>query len=225
MTDKEKLAELFKKFPGIGPRQAKRMVYFLLSSSKDLAKDLSSLIGNIQNNISICKMCFRYFEKNNDKNSNGLCSICRNPHRNEETLMIVSRDVDSDAIEKSGVYKGMYFVLGGTIPFLSKKPEENLRIKELFQILPIRIEQGLKEIIFALSVTPEGENTTDILTSRIKEWIQKNGNNNKKENPDNNSFLEDISISKLGRGFSTGTEVEYSDKETLKNAISSRSLS
>ncbi len=214
MNDKDKLAELFRKFPGIGPRQAKRMVYHLLTEEKDVVKDISKLIASIQENIQICELCFRYFEKNKN-NSNKVCSTCLDPHRDQSTMMIVSRDVDFETIEKSGVYKGVYFVLGGTIPFLSKNPTGNIRLKELVKVtLPNRLVGGLKEIILALNANPEGENTANIVESKIKEIGQANSNSSGQ-----------VKITKLGRGFSTGTEVEYSDKETLKNAISSRFLS
>lgn len=202
MNDKEKLAEILKRFPGIGPRQAKRMVYFLLSADRTLITDMAKLISTIQENISICSLCFRYFEKKDS----ALCNICRDHSRDQTTLMIVSKDVDQETIERSGVYKGNYFVLGGTIPFLGKDHENHIRTKELANILPKRVVQGLKEIIFALNADPEGENTTSFLEKMIRE---------------NTKFK--LKLSKLGRGFSTGTEVEYSDKETLKNAISYRS--
>jgi recombination protein RecR len=207
MNNQDKIIEIFKKMPGIGPRQAKRMVYYLLSAPKDTLKKLAELVGTIQDDILTCQMCFRYFSKSQIKNGDdSICSICRNPNRKKDTMMIVARDADYESIEKSGVFDGVYFVLGGTIPFSSKNAEETVRIKELLNILNIRLKEGLSEIIFALNATPEGEHTTNIVELRLKEKIQK-----------------PIRFSKLGRGFSTGTEVEYSDKETLKNAISSRS--
>lgn len=220
MNDKDKLAELFREFPGIGPRQAKRMVYFLLSADKTMINDLSKLISVIQSNILICSRCYRYFDKKNSgspSKEGTICSICNDPKRDQKTLMIVARDVDLEAVERSGVYKGNYFVLGGVIPFLSKNPDEAVRIKELRAILPFRLAQGLKEIIFALNANPEGENTTSLVEQSIRKFLNEQSNE-QKENTD-----VSVGISKLGRGFSTGTEVEYSDKETLKNAISSRS--
>lgn len=216
MNNQERIIEIFKKMPGIGPRQAKRMVYHLLSTSKSTLATLGDLIEKIQDDILICSLCFRYFNKsqigNNDE-IKPICSICKNPHRKKETMMIVARDADYESIEKSGVFEGVYFVLGGTIPFISKDAEESIRLKELLTILSHRLKEGLSEIIFALNATPEGEHTTHILESKLKEYIQKH----------KSSDGESIRFSKLGRGFSTGTEVEYSDKETLKNAISSRS--
>ena len=214
MTDKEKLAEIFKKLPGIGPRQAKRMVFYLLTAPKDVVEDLISLVSNLQKSVSICEKCFRYFDKRNSNEK--ICSICVNSNRDREKLMVVSLDADFEVIEKSGVYKGIYFVLGGSIPFLAKDPDKEVRMKELLKILPSRIEEGLKEIIFALDATPEGEHTNQIVEKELKQFL----NEFEKTNPENV-----IVISKLGRGLSTGTELEYSDKETIKNAISSRFLS
>lgn len=121
--------------------------------------------------------------------------------------MIVSHDVDLEHIEKSGVYKGTYFVLGGTVPILAPNPEERIRSRELLSLIKNRTEKNiLKEIILAMNVTPEGENTEQHLTQLLTPIATQHS----------------IKISHLGRGISTGTEIEYSDKETLKNALQNR---
>lgn len=112
--------------------------------------------------------------------------------------MIVSRDIDLETIEKTGVYHGYYFVLGGTVPILDKNPEQRIRITELLK----RIDQNnVSEIIFSMSLTPEGENTEQYVRSMVK---------------------KDIKMSTLGRGLSTGSELEYVDGDTLKNALKNR---
>lgn len=125
----EKLTEIFKHFPGIGPRQAKRFVYFLLTRNKSYVKDLTTLIQELPNEISICQECFRYFAKG--KQANPLCNICLSKNRDEDSLMIVARDIDLENIEKSHSFNGKYFVLGGTVPILDKNPETKVRLKEL----------------------------------------------------------------------------------------------
>lgn len=200
----QKLTELFKMFPGIGPRQAKRFVYFLLTSTEGYAGDLSKLIVELKADIVCCDTCFRFFPK--DKSSKSTCTICRDEHRDTTQLMIVSRDVDFENIEKTKSFTGYYFILGGSVPILETHPEEKIRQKELIEIVTKRSTKGLKEIILALDYNPEGENTREYVTRILGALSIKLG----------------FSISSLGRGLSTGSELEYSDPDTLKNALQNR---
>lgn len=183
------LVELFREFPGIGPRQARRFAYFLMSKPKGYSDKLINAIQTVRNSIHTCPSCFRLLTAKE-------CSICTS--NREKTLMVVSRDIDFEAIEKTGAYNGYYFILGGTVPILDKNPEQRIRINELLK----RIEQdSISEIIFSMSLTPEGENTEQYVRSMIK---------------------KDIKKSTLGRGLSTGSELEYVDGDTLKNALKNR---
>lgn len=201
MDNTERLIELFKEFPGIGPRQAKRFVYFLLNKNPSYSKELSDLIKEVRSTVHTCQSCFRFFPNG----TNTICSICRDDNR-DKTLMIVSHDVDFENIEKTKFYKGYYFVLGGTVPILEKTPEKKIRQKDLLKIVSQRVEKGLKEIIIALNYNPEGENTLTYITEILKPLTDS----------------KNIKISTLGRGLSTGTELEYSDGETIKNALKNR---
>ena len=120
--------------------------------------------------------------------------------------MLVEKDVDLDNIERTKDYHGYYFVIGGKVPILDKNPGISIREKELKSVLEIRVNEGLKEIILAFSVNPEGENTTQYVQKSIKPIIEKHN----------------LKISTLGRGLSTGSELEYSDSETIKNALKNR---
>ena len=202
MDNTEKLTELFKEFPGIGPRQAKRFVYFLLNRNPAYANDLAKLITDVRANVHSCKSCFRFFPNGKSK----ICPICNDENRDKTSLMIVSHDVDFENIEKTGVYSGYYFVLGGHIPILEKNPEKRIRQKDLLEIVERRIKDGLKEIILALNYNPEGENTLTYL----------------KELMSRGTLDIKVKISTLGRGLSTGTELEYSDSDTIKNALKNR---
>ena len=116
--------------------------------------------------------------------------------------MIVSRDVDFESIEKSKSYNGYYFILGGSIPILDKEPEKRVRLRELVE----RIKKGkFKEIILSLNSTADGEHTADFIKNYIKEKMG-----------------ADLTVSVLGRGLSTGAELEYSDSDTIKNALKNR---
>lgn len=197
MNSIDKLSEIFSHFPGIGPRQAKRFVYYLLHRQNGFSKDLIDAVENLKKEIVQCDECLRFFAKNG--HAGKLCSICSNEERDAKLLMVVPRDIDLDALEKSGSFKGHYFVLGGSLPILEKEPEKKIRIKNLE--LRIKNDTHTKEIILGMNANAEGENTADYL----KEFI-------KKINPD-------ITISILGRGLSTGIELEYADPDTLKNAF------
>src|ERR1700722_13402495 len=104
MDSIQKLTELFRQFPGIGPRQAKRFVYFLLAQPNGYATDISKLIAELKLEIAQCDMCMRFFPK--DKSNSTTCSICRDAKRDGNTLMIVSRDVDFENIEKTRSFNG-----------------------------------------------------------------------------------------------------------------------
>lgn len=204
MSDLEKLTELFKQFPGIGERQARRFVYFLLRKSGSYRKDLAQKIESIASNIRQCPESFQYFSP---KSPNQILSpILLDSTRDNTVLTVVERDADLEAIEKSGAYRGHYFVLGGNVPILEKDPERVIRLRELVQILSKRNTEGnLKEIILALSLTPQGEHTKDIVEDTIR-----------------NNFPGIFKISILGRGLSTGSELEYTDQQTLQSAFENR---
>jgi recombination protein RecR len=201
MSDLEKLTELFKQFPGIGERQARRFVYFLLRKSGSYRKELAQKIAN---NIRQCPESFQYFSP---KNPNQILSpILLDSTRDKSQLTIVERDADLEAIEKSGVYRGHYFVLGGNVPILEKDPDKAIRLREFVQLLTKRNEEGsLREIILAFSLTPQGEHTKDIVEDAIQ-----------------NNFPGIFTVSVLGRGLSTGSELEYTDQQTLKSAFENR---
>ncbi len=199
MDSLHKLAEYFAEFPGIGPRQARRFVYFLLTRNLSYLEDMARLILDIKKNVRICASCFRFYPDGKST----LCPICANVNRNKEELMIVARDVDFESIEKSHVYHGLYFILGGTIPILEKEPEKKVRLKELKERLRI---QTPKEIILSLNITADGENTAEY----IRQFITTHFDD------------KNMKVSVLGRGLSTGSELEYVDTETIKSALENR---
>lgn len=203
MNSFQKLIELFRRFPGIGPRQAERFAYFLLTQNENYIRDLTAEISNLKKESAICTSCFRYYTKNG--NTSTLCSICANPNRDHSKVMIVSRNNDLDNIERTKVYDGLYFVLGGSLPILEKEPEKLIRVSELEALVKERAKV-LKEIILGLNANAEGENTAQFIESRLKPLAGK----------------EHFKISHLGRGLSTGSELEYSDSDTIVNALKNR---
>ena len=205
MNSIEKLTNYFLKFPGIGRRQARRFVYHLLSKDQKYLSGFSDLIAEIKKDISECSSCHRFFASKTAPEK--LCDICKDTTTDTETIMVVEKDFDLENVRKSGAYSGRYFVLGGTLPFLDKNPNESIRAKVLFD----EVEKGgkakiLKEVILALSANPEGEHTALYVKKILEPLAEK----------------YQFKISVLGRGLSTGTELEYSDSDTLKNAFKNR---
>ena len=165
MNSFNKLIELFSEFPGIGPRQAKRFVYFLITKSPSYTKELVTSLENLKNNIATCSMCYRIFTKNGGTTT--ICSICSNKNRDSSLLAVVSRDSDLESIEKSGSYAGLYFVLGGIVPILEADPDKKIRSRELLVEVEKRIPAGLKEVILAMSANADSENTAQYVSQLL----------------------------------------------------------
>ncbi len=199
------LTESFSKFPGIGPRQAKRFVYFLLAKNPEFVQNLSTSLSDLHKDILQCTSCFRFFQK--DASGENICPTCKDPHRDASALLVVEKDVDLENIQKMHAWNGFYFVLGGSLPILEKDPSRKIRSKELFYAVQDRAKEGaLKEIVLAMSANVEGENTLAYLSKILAPLAEK----------------YTLKISSLGRGLSTGTELEYSDADTFKNALENR---
>jgi len=200
----EKLAQYFKELPGIGERQSKRFVYFLLHKHPNYVKDLGDSILSLKDLIHQCPSCFLFFQGSRDQ----LCDVCQNPKTDKTSLLIIEKDADYENIKRSRNYAGMYFILGGLAPIVTKETPSFLRLKELLSTIEIRAKKdNLQEVIIALSLNPQGEHTDMYLREKISPLEEK----------------YNFKIVSLGKGLSTGTELEYSDSETIKNALRNRS--
>lgn len=134
-----------------------------------------------------------------------VCSICTSDRRDHQYLAVVASDADLLALERSGRYRGLYFVIGGTISLASEKAS-GLRIPALLHSIPSRVSAGLKEIILAFPANPEGDATM----IRLREDLEPL------------TIVHDFTVSALGRGLSTGSELEYADPDTIQSAFESR---
>ena len=202
MDSIDKLTEMFKEFPGIGERQARRFVYFLMFKNNEYANNLSKLILELKKDVSQCRECFKFFLNNKTKSS--VCELCNNTNIDTTLLMVVEKDSDLESVEKSKVYGGRYFILGGLVPIVEKTTKSRVRIEELKN--KINKTEGLHEVILAFSLSPQGDHTDIYVREQVKDICDK----------------KNIKISSLGRGLSTGTELEYSDNDTLKYALKNR---
>ncbi len=203
MDSIEKLAKLFSEFPGIGERQSKRFVYYILHRGGGYADTLAHALGALKGNISQCPSCFVFFESNGKK----FCPLCENPATVRETLLVVEKDADYESMKRSHLYKGLMFVVGGTITIADKEAGKRIRIRELKKRVEEEMKKGaLKEVILAFSLTPNGNFTDEFVRQELRQFSESGA----------------LKISSLGRGLSTGTEIEYSDSETIKNALRNR---
>jgi len=193
----EELARALARLPGIGPRQGKRFVYYLLAVPPLERAKLAELIASLGKDVRQCPDCLRFY----NGSTAVVCNYCSDKTRDDSLLMIVEKDQDLSAVERAGNYKGRYFVLGGVLTLSGKGA---IREKELTKAIEKRLKKGLKEIVLALSATSEGEHTAD----RVRDLLS--------------PFRTKIKISALGRGLATGSELEYSDAETIRAALESR---
>lgn len=205
MTNLDKLIKHFEGFPGIGGRQARRFAFHILTLPETDTNEIAELVTNLQSSVVECNRCHRFFSKNGGTAT--ICHICMDQNRDRTKLMVVERDTDIQSIERSGTYDGLYFVLGGTIPLLESKEPHKLRGGALKSSVDAQVIEQLQEIILGFSVNPDGENTSRYVETLLKDKIEEHS----------------FTVTRLGRGLSTGSELEYADPETIKNALRNRS--
>lgn len=190
----QNLIDEFAKLPSVGPRQAARFVFHLLDQPKEEIEKFAKKLFVLKK-VKQCAFCNRFTELPT------LCEICKNPHRDRTAICIVEKDTDIESIEKTKRYNGIYYVIGAE--------DEKLQLARLKNLIS-RIKKSnkdLKEIIIATDATTEGE-TIALYSARHLEELKK-------------SYPE-LKITRLGRGLSTGSELEYMDEDTLANALLGR---
>lgn len=194
MSAIERLAALFERFPGIGPRQAMRFVMFLLRSSPATRREIADALLELGKNVRRCAHCFRFHDA-----ATPLCALCAQTR--DPMLMLVAHDTDIAAIERSGTYRGYYFVLGGLRTLGGTPPD--LHEREL--VARLKKNPEITEVIIALPAQPDGDMTAHHVRGILTE-----------------AFSTHIKITTLGRGLSTGSEIEYADPDTIRNALLGR---
>ena len=203
MDSLDNLAKLFARFPGIGERQSRRFVYFLLAADEQYRSSLAKQITSLRAHIVQCPSCYVYFEGA----PKSMCSVCANPKVNLKSLLVIEKDADYLSVKKTKLFDGRMFLFGGLVPIVEKDTRSNIRIDELISTIKNRAtSEGLEEVVLGFSLTPQGAHTDQYVREQLaKAWA---------DSP--------VRISSLGRGLSTGTEIEYSDSETLKSALQNR---
>ena len=178
--------------PGIGRRTALRLVLHLLRQSEDQTNQLSKALLDMRSSINFCQQCHNISDQL-------VCEICANPNRNQNTICVVEDIRDVLAIESTASYRGVYHVLGGKISPLDGIGPTDLNIQSLVD----KVNQGkIKELIFALSSTMEGDTTNFYIYKQIQG--------------------AEVILSTIARGISVGDELEYADEVTLGRSITNR---
>lgn len=200
----QKLIDIFTKFPGIGPRQAGRFAFFILKENEGMAGDLAAALKEVKEKVVFCRQCFRSMESL----ENNFCGFCLDSKRDQKTIAVMEKESDMQNLEKTGLHQGVYHILGGVISPLDADSPKKLRLKEMHgRIRNILEENGKCEVILATGSTTEGD-TTALYIERILDPLKKQ--------------YAGLIISRLGRGLSLGSELEYADEITLKNALTNR---
>jgi len=188
--------KLLQKLPGVGPRQAARFILALLEKDESELRELGQAIVNLKKEIRFCKECFNVSE-------NGSCHICSDPKRDTAKLLVLEKVTDLDSVERTGLYKGLYHVLGGSINPLDGATPETLKFRELERRVDELSNNKELELIIATNPSTTGETTA----LYIKDLFQdKNG----------------VVLTRLGRGLASGSNLEYADELTLRNALEYR---
>jgi len=188
----QNLIKQLSKLPDIGPRAATRLVFYLINQNQGELENLSQSLKELKSKIKLCPNCFNL-------TTNELCSICSDQKRDKNTICLVETVLNIPPIEKTKQYDGLYHILGGLISPGNETGPENLKIKELVNRVK---NDSIKEIIFALSPTTEGDTTT-LYIEKILQPLK-------------------IKTSRLARGLSVGSDLEYIDENTLSSAFRGR---
>lgn len=180
------------RLPGIGPKTAQRLTYYLLRSSSEQVTQLVDAIRELKEQAILCTVCFNISDQNP-------CEICRNPERNRNTICVVEEPLDVLALERTGQYKGMYHVLHGAISPMEGIGPDELKMRELLQRLELG---GVHEVILATNPNLEGDATAMYLSRLL--------------------IPAGVQVTRLARGLPVGGDLEYADEITLSNALAGR---
>jgi recombination protein RecR len=187
-----RVIEELAKLPGIGKKSAERLAYHLLRVPKTEALALAEAIRNVRENVRYCNVCFNLAEGDT-------CTLCRDPQRDRSLLCVVEQARDLMSLEQSGVYHGLYHVLLGRIAPLEGTGPEQLTIETLIE----RVRTGqFREVVMATNPTVEGDGTALYISNLLSEFP--------------------VEITRLARGITSGSILEYTNKEVLADALSGR---
>lgn len=198
------LVESFEKLPGIGPKTAQRLTYYLLHVPQSQLDEFSENLSALKRDTVLCTICKNVGEIDP-------CEICSDNSRDQDTIMVVEQPLDVLAFERTGRFKGVYHVLHGAINPLENIGPDEIYIQQLLDRIK-KQESGIMEIIIATNPTMEGDATAMYLNKKIQEVMSSR----------QAGKTPIIKVSRLGMGIPTGADLEYADEHTLRQAIEGR---
>jgi recombination protein RecR len=201
--------ESFEKLPGIGPKTAQRLSYYLLHVPQAELDTFADAVSSLKKNTVLCSICKNVSEHDP-------CDICDDGQRNKNQIMVVEQPLDLLAFERAGRYSGVYHVLHGVINPLENIGPDEIYIQQLLDRVQSK-EQKADEIIVATNPTMEGDATAMYIAKRIHEKSERNG----LAIHDGESETS-IKVTRLGMGIPTGADLEYADETTLRQAFEGR---
>lgn len=188
-----RVVDEFARLPGIGPKTAQRLTYYLLRAPAEQAQSLADAITDLKHNVVFCSQCFNITEQSP-------CEICSNPARDSSRICVVEEPLDVVAIDRTGQYEGRYHVLHGALSPIEGIGPEELKVRELLHRLD---PEAVEEVILATNPNLEGDATAMYLTRLIQPL--------------------GVTVTRLARGLPVGGDLEYADEITLSNALAGRS--
>lgn len=198
----QKLIDAFEKLPGIGPKSAGRLTFYLLHVPQQQLDEFAESLSGLKKNTVLCSLCYNIAEVDP-------CPVCTDPARDKSVILVVEQPLDVLAIEKTGKYKGLYHVLHGAISPLNNIGPDELYINQLIERISFRSrgsnDQTISEIILATNPNMEGEATAMYLKQQC-----------------NKATMQQGKITRLGQGLPTGGDLEYADETTLQQALLGR---
>ena len=190
----QSLINSLERLPGIGPKSASRLAFYLLRAPDDLAQDLSSALAGLKENTAFCQQCFNITEAGRE-----FCEICESSQRDDSLICVVEEALDVLALERTGGYQGKYHVLQGVLSPIEGIGPDDLKIKQLITRVA---KGGVKEVILATNPSMEGDATALYLRQHLEPL--------------------GVKVTRLARGLPVGGDLEYADQNTLLRALSGR---
>jgi recombination protein RecR len=190
----QNLVLALERLPGIGPKTASRLAFFLLRAPEEVSGQLAEALTDIKTRIAFCQECFNITTAGRAR-----CEICESSQRDGSIICVVEEPLDVQALERIGAYKGKYHILQGVLSPIEGINPDDLKIRALLE----RIQRGgVKEVILATNPSMEGEATAQYLHPRLR--------------------AEGVRVTRLARGLPVGGDLEYADQNTLLRALSGR---
>ncbi|KKT36085.1 MAG: Recombination protein RecR [Candidatus Collierbacteria bacterium GW2011_GWC1_45_47] len=192
----QKVVDAFEALPGIGPKTAARLAYYLLNVPQEKMDKFAKALENLKKDTRLCKLCFNVGEEE-------FCPVCQDGSRDRSIVCVVETALDLLAFEKADGYKGIYHVLGGSVNPMAGIGPEDLMVPQLLA----RVKTGeIKELILATNPNMEGEATAMYISQKIRDM----------------GMGEQVKMTRIGRGLPTGADIEYADAQTLLRALEGR---